>query len=312
MVSATGVRIVWEDVPQPVRSGVEELLGGTVLHAATQSGGFSPGTADRLVLDDGRRAFVKAVHAGLNAHSVELHRREAGIAAALPAAAPVPRLLGTYDDGDWVALVFEDIEGRHPATPWRADDAAACLTMLDTLARTATPVPIVGLPAAPDELRESFAGWQRLQVDPDRSLPVVAAEHLLELAALAEAGTDALAGDTLLHNDVRADNLLIQPDGSVMLVDWPHASRGCDWFDALCLLVNVELYGGHDVEAMLSGSPQLSRVPAGAINGVLSGLAAYFYDSARKPPPPGLPTVRRFQRAQADVVVGWLGRRLGW
>jgi len=44
------------------------------------------------------------------------------VAAALPSTAPTPTLLGSYDDGEWVALVYEDIEGRHPVTPWLPDE----------------------------------------------------------------------------------------------------------------------------------------------------------------------------------------------
>lgn len=32
----------------------------------------------------------------------------------LPAHRPVPKLAGVYDDGDWIAVVLADVEGRHP------------------------------------------------------------------------------------------------------------------------------------------------------------------------------------------------------
>ena len=47
--------------PLSLRSDVERALGSPVVRAASQPGGFSPGSADRVVLADGRRAFVKAV-----------------------------------------------------------------------------------------------------------------------------------------------------------------------------------------------------------------------------------------------------------
>src|SRR6185437_5917666 len=97
-----------------VRAAVEGIVGGPVVAAQTQRGGFSPGTADRVRTADGRRAFVKAVSPAQNEFSAVLHRREAVVTAALPGYAPTPRLLGCYDDGDWVALVLEDIDGRHP------------------------------------------------------------------------------------------------------------------------------------------------------------------------------------------------------
>jgi len=100
-----GVRIGWADLPLPVRSAVESIAGGSVVEAQSQAGGYSPG-ADRIVIASGRRAFVKAVSSSLN--SPHLHRREARIVNVLPAGLPIPRFLGMYDDGEWVALVFDD------------------------------------------------------------------------------------------------------------------------------------------------------------------------------------------------------------
>jgi len=83
----------------------------------TQPGGFSPGLAARLRTTDGRRVFVKAVSEAGNPDSPDIHRREARVVAALPAEAPVPRLLWSHDEGGWVVLCFEDIDGRLPAQP---------------------------------------------------------------------------------------------------------------------------------------------------------------------------------------------------
>jgi hypothetical protein len=116
MTQATGVRIGWADLPGKVRSAIEDLLGSPVVEAVSQPGGFSPGTADRVRTAAGTRAFVKAVSMAQNPGSVEFHRREAAVTARLPAEAAAPRLLGTYDDGEWVALVLEDVPGR-PRTP---------------------------------------------------------------------------------------------------------------------------------------------------------------------------------------------------
>src|SRR5689334_9320284 len=61
MVQASGVRIGWADLPANVRDSVAGILGEPVVEAVSQSGGFSPGTADRVTTASGRRAFVKAV-----------------------------------------------------------------------------------------------------------------------------------------------------------------------------------------------------------------------------------------------------------
>jgi aminoglycoside phosphotransferase (APT) family kinase protein len=288
---------------------VEEIIGDAVVEAVSQAGGFSPGTADRVRTTDGRRAFVKAVSPAQNEHSPDLHRREARVTGALPAHVPAPRLLGCYDDGGWVALVLQDIDGRHPATPWASDELERVLATLDDLAGSLTPSPLPGLATAADRLAEDFAGWRRITADPPPDLHPWVVRHLDELCAQADRGLAALAGDTLVHTDIRADNLLLRPDGTVTVVDWPWACRGPAWLDTLLLLINVRLFGGHDTQALLAERAAVTGADEDDLIAVLAGVAGFFADAARQPPPRGLPTVRAFQRAQADTVLSWLRER---
>ncbi|WP_319462438.1 phosphotransferase [Micromonospora sp. RTP1Z1] len=311
MQSTTKTRIDWVDLPDRVRASVEEILGAPVVEAVSQPGGYSPGTADRVRTADGRRAFVKAVSPAQNDRSPALHRAEALISAALPPHAPAPRLLGSHDDGDWVALVFDDVDGRHPATPWLTTELGAVLTALETMAAALTPAAVAAVPTAAEQLSYDFGGWRRIAADPPADLDPWARTRLPQLCAAAERGLAALAGDTLCHLDVRADNLLIGRDGAVSVVDWPWACRGPAWLDTVLLLVNVRLHGGHDTEALLRGLPLTAGVDPAALTGVLAGLAGYFLDAARQPPPLGIPTVRAFQRAQGDALLPWLAERLG-
>lgn len=308
MTDASGVRIGWADLPEHVRAAVERILGGTVVAAVSQPGGFSPGTADRVRTAGGRRAFVKAVSAAQNPRSPELHRREAQVTAGLPPGVPAPRLLGCHDDGDWVALVLQDIEGRHPATPWRSDELARVLATLEGLSRT--PVPLPDLATAADQLADDFAGWRRIAADTPADLHPRIAGRLDELCRLADLGVAALTGDTLVHTDIRADNLLIGPDGTVTIIDWPWACRGPAWLDTLLLLVNVRLFGGHDTRALLARLAAATGARREELIGVLAGLAGFFTDAARRPPPQGLPTVRAFQQAHADTLGSWLVQEL--
>jgi hypothetical protein len=309
MTTATGVRIGWRDLPAHVRTALEAVIGGPVVSAESQPGGFSPGTADRVVTADGRRAFVKAISWAQNAYAPDLHRREAAISAALPASAPVPRLLGSYDDGEWVALVLEDVDGRHPHTPWVPGELTAVLSALTDLAAALTPAPLPGLPTAAQRLGHDFAGWRRLAADPPAGLDPWAAAHLAELRAAADRGITAMTGDTLVHGDLRADNLLLRPDGSVVIVDWPWACTGPDWLDTVLLSINVRLFGG-DAERVLADLAARTGADPRWFTDVLAGAAGYFLDAARGPTPVGLPTLRGFQRAQGDALLPWLRDRL--
>jgi aminoglycoside phosphotransferase (APT) family kinase protein len=297
VVVASGVRIGWDDLPGSVRGAVEGIVGGRVVEAVSQAGGFSPGSADRVRTADGRRAFVKAVSSAQNEHSPGVHRREALVTAALPPCAPAPALLGVHDDGDWVALVLTDVEGRHP--DWRVPgDVTTARRALADLARALTPCPI-DLRSARDVLGSDFHGWHRLRDDPPATLDPWVANHLDELCRRAGHGLAALTGDTLAHTDIRADNLLVGADGTVTVVDWPWACRGPAWLDTVLLLINIRLHGGHADLTMVDADHDDAV-------GVLAGFGAFFADAARHPAPPGLPSLRAFQQAQADTVVSWL------
>lgn len=302
MIDATGARIRWADLPDHVRHAVEEILQSEVVAAESQPGGFSPGTADRVVTANGHRAFVKAVSPAQNPDSPGMHRNEARITAALPPATPAPKLLGSYDDGEWIAMVLTDVEGRHPATPWEQGELRAVMATLDTMATILTPSPIADVPTASEWLGDDLKGWRRVAADPPAGLDPRVLARLPELIDRGDHAVGAVGGDTLVHLDVRADNLLIGPAGEVTVVDWPWGCRGPRWLDRVLLLINVRLYGGHDCEQLLKGIDG----DLDDMRSVLIALAGYFVDRARTPPPPGLPTVRAFQQAQADALLSWL------
>jgi hypothetical protein len=303
-------RISWTDLPVRVQAGIEQILGAPVVEATGQRGGFSPGTADRVRAAGGRRAFVKAVSQQLNEHSPAIHRKESAITAALPDSLPAPSLIGTYDDGDWVALVLADVDGRHPHVPWLAGEILLVLDALLEIAQTPVPTGLEHLPRLEEGLNDAFRGWSRVRADPPQDCDPWILENLDALEELAVLGLKDLAGRSLVHTDIRADNILITGDGAV-LVDWPWASIGSAWMDALTVLVNVRVFDhSYDVDAVLQSHEAFASSNADSVNRVLAGLAAYFVDTARQPPPPGLPTVRSFQRQQGHAVIGWLRERL--
>ena len=157
-----GVRITWDLVPEEVRERVAAQLGSRVVRAENQPGGFSPGAAARCVLADGRRCFIKAVSSQQNLDSPELHRQEAFVSTRLPAGLPVPKLRAVVDAEGWVVLVFDEIDGTPPPSPWTLPDLAATFVALDDLAAAATPCPVAGLPTFAERHVISFSYWRRL------------------------------------------------------------------------------------------------------------------------------------------------------
>jgi Phosphotransferase enzyme family len=306
-----GVRIAWVDVSPDVRAQVEAALGSRVVRAENQPGGFSPGVAARCVLEDGRRCFIKAVSSDQNPDAPGMHQREAGVASRLPATVPAPRVWSVVDDGGWVVIVFEEIDGNPPPLPWSMDNLAATFACLNEMAHTTTPCPIEGLGSIAERFRDSFGCYRRL-AGGDPAVDRVdnwTRRHLEDLAALEADWEQAAAGDTLLHADVRADNILFRADGLVVLVDWPHACVGAAWVDKVCFMPSVGLSGPTPSEVEQELAP-LAGADPDAVNRVLAGLTGYFSVRGLDPDPPGIPTVRAFQRAQGEVSRRWLSDRL--
>jgi hypothetical protein len=308
---AEGSRLPWTAIPVHLRALVERQLGGRVVRAVTQPGGFSPGVAARLRLADGRRAFVKAV-GDVNPDSPGIHRAEARIAAALPPGTPAPRLLGCIDADGWVILMLEDIEGQTPAMPWQAAELDRVLAAITDLAVTLTPAPIEAPAVA---TRKTLGrGWREL-AESGRAgaawFDPWAAIHLDELVALESDWDAAASGTTLAHADIRADNVLLTKD-RVVFVDWPWACLAAPWFDLVAMLPSVAMQGGPQPEEILACHPVASGADPAAITAVAAALAGMLVWLATLPDPPGLPTVRAFQRGQGEVALAWLRRRTGW
>jgi aminoglycoside phosphotransferase (APT) family kinase protein len=313
-----GVRLEWADVPARVRAATDAVLGTAICTATNIAGGFSPGPAARCELRDGRTVFVKAVGAELNARSLAMHRREATIAAALPADYPSPRLLHHVDVDDWTVLVFEHCAGRMPAQPWRADDLATVLELLTVMSRYGTPCPIEWLEREGESLGGDVARWNWRALDDEPALvdrlDPWSRRHLARLAALEDGWIAASAGDSLLHHDVRADNVLLR-DGApapALVVDWPSARAGAAWVDLLGFLPSAVMQGAGDAELIFRAHPLGRAADPDRVTTSLAALAGYFVRTALLPAPPGLPTVRPFQAAQGVVAIDWLAQRTGW
>ncbi len=312
---ATGARVPWSALPDDLRTQIGERLGSPVRAARDQPGGFSPGVASVLELEDGERVFLKAAHPSGNPQTPNVHRREAAVLAAMPADAPVARLRWVLDEGpdDWVVLALDALDGRQPAVPWRPDELDAVLVALTELADALTPSPLprelVGDAGTMWEPRED--GWASIVgvVPPD--LDPWSRRHLDGLVALEAEAAAAAHGESLLHVDIRADNLLLTADG-VRVVDWPHARIGQAWVDLVWFAPSVAMQGGPDPESLLRRYSPADGVDRDALDAVIAAVAGYFPLDAQRPPLPGLPTLRPFQAAQGAAARRWLAARRGW
>jgi hypothetical protein len=295
----TARRLEWRYLPPHLRSEVERRCGSPVTEAESQTSGFTPGFASVLTCADGTRHFVKAASTIAQRMFADAYREEARKLALLPDGVPAPRLQWLHDADDWVVLGFEYVDGRAPLRPWMPDELAAVSDMALEMARVLTPAP-GGIGRAVDE----FASWPDLWERIDR--PWAAECH-----ALAARFADVVDGDTLVHTDIRDDNLLVRTDGSVALCDWNWPVRGAVWLDSLFLLIGPR-GDGLDVETHIAAHPLLAAIDPEHIDVVIALLLGYFEYSAAQPVPPTSPHLRDAQAWQRDVLRGWLAERRRW
>ncbi len=308
---AVGVRIGYAAVPAAVRTWVDETLGSPVVATAEQVGGMSPGCATRLTCADGTRAFVKAVGAELNPDTPGLFRREVAVLGHLGEHELWARLLASYDDGAWVALLIEDVEGRHPdfgddaeleavlagtdllAAVLRERGLPPAVTLVDVAERfrlwadalDALPQAPVAAPV-PDWLRPDPAGWAAvLRSEADRATPQLA------------------------HWDIRVDNLLRRPDGRIVFLDWGMAARGPAWVDPL--LARMERVDEPWFDASVAGSPALVEAGDEVVTAFLAGFGAHLAVRSVAAVDVNLPTLNDFRITESRRMLAAVARRAG-
>jgi hypothetical protein len=297
----TARRLEWVHLPPGVRAAVEARLRSRVVSAESCDAGFTPGLASVLTCADGSRHFLKAASTKAQRMVAESYREEARKLRLLPPDAPAPRLKWVQETDDWLLLAIEYVDARAPHRPWTDADLAASSRALVEAAEVLTPAPGLGLSTFADEFADLPACWDHLT-----HLP-----HADEAAALAARFAEVTAGDTLVHTDVRDDNLLVREDGSVLVCDWNWPVVGAAWLDSLDLLIGPR-GDGLDVEKHLAEHPLLGQLPAESIDIVLALVSGYLLKSGYDPVPSNSPHLRQSQRWQGEVCWDWLAERRGW
>jgi hypothetical protein len=308
---AVGVRIGYAAVPAAVRAWVDEALGSPVVGTVEQVGGMSPGCATRVTCADGTRAFVKAVGAELNPDTPVLFRREDAVLGHLGSHELWARLLASYDDGAWVALLIEDVEGRHPDFGHDAEleavlagtdrlsavlqdrDVPPTVDLIDVAGAfrkwASTLATLADAPAeapVPGWLRSDPHGWADvLREHASRPMPHVA------------------------HWDVRVDNLLRRPDGRIVFVDWGMAARGPAWADPL--LARLERVEEPWFDASIGASPALSEAGDDVVTAFLAGFGAHLAVRSVVAVDVNLPTLNDFRITESRRILAGVARRTG-
>jgi phosphotransferase family enzyme len=230
-----------------------------------------------------------------------------------------PAFLGAFKRRDWHVLLLEDV-GAQTMPPWSPAKARRSARSFAKFHASTHGRPLPrwlsrtehhdlagywrGL-AESGELAKT-AALARRRVDEARewldvALPVLreSSERLVRLRA----------PHSLLHGDTRSDNTRLQGE-QLRMFDWNFASVGPHEFDAAAFAQATETEGGPSAERILSWYGEVLPLRDAYLDASVAAIAGYFADRGWRPPIPGVPRVRAFQRAQLKVSLAWAARRL--
>jgi hypothetical protein len=233
-------------------------------------------------------------------YTAEWLRAEHATYEALDGLAFLPRLLGWDDDGEHPVLAIESFADAAWPPPWSPEGVGSVRRALEEVHAQPPPEHVHEM----EYWRQLLMSWSSVAGDP---VPVLRLELCSALwlddalPVLLQAEREApLDGESLLHMDVRSDNLCLEADRAVF-VDWNHAARGNPQVDLAAWLPSLEAEGGPRPEEMFPDCP----------SGLAAILAGYFLSRAPMEPIPQAPHVRELQLAQARTALPWAARLLG-
>ncbi|MEV0530079.1 phosphotransferase [Streptomyces sp. NPDC050439] len=188
-------------------------------------------------------------------------------------------------------LVFESVVGRHPDLSLHSADISRVVETLGVLNGTAAPAEV---PRAAVE----FRGWRRSGAWPERAA---------ELAAWEE--RCSMAGRTLVHADLRADNMILSGE-RVLVVDWASAAAGASWVDPVFVCAQL-IVAGHTPQAaeqVVRMLPAWDSADPADITAFVVGLCGIWEDTDGALPP----ELRVYRNRAAAAGRSWIRHRLGW
>ncbi len=304
----------WDQLPDALRDEVERQLGDAVVVATTQPGGFTPGVAAVLTLANNAPVFVKAV-ADTSA-IVHAYRHEALISQQLPTTVPAPRLRFSLEHSGWVLLCFDAIQGRLPQEPWVDSELDATMATLGVVSNVLTPSPIKELPRIFENYGKEFDVWRRLSATGAVSggrltvneLQPALRSRIDALAEIEERWGDEASGETMIHFDIRSDNLVIDQSGTVWVVDWSWPCLAAEWVDVATFLPTLRR-NSSELQRLWAAHPTTRHLSASGGNAYLVALAGTWLERAANEPLAHTPHLREHQATCARATLDWLSVR---
>jgi len=272
---------------------VEKITGAKPISWRFVERGYT--VAERWVvsLDNGTSVFVKVA---TDEDTVGWLRDEAKVYRSIHGDF-LPKFIG-WDDGEFPLLVLEDLSAGAWSWEWSRAHIERVLKTLDVVARTDVPQDFPEMTL----MSEKLTGWQEVAQDPSGffRLGLVSADWLaraLPTLIQAENGLK-LAGDSLVHADVRSDNICFYGDRT-LLIDWNWARKGNPKVDLIFWLPSLHSEGGPPPWEITLDEPEL-----------IAAVAGFYAARAHQPVHKQGGAIRQLQLRMLKSALPWAVRAL--
>jgi hypothetical protein len=229
------IRRAWDELPAMLRAEIARRCGRVVRVEVVPTGRNSQFAATLHVKGADERVFVKGVM--VDHPQARAYRHEADINKFLPATAP--RLRWRIESRGWLMLGFDHVDGRHADLSPGSPDLSSIAHRVSALAEESTPVDDV--PSIADQWAR-LSAWRRLRHATPDDLDPWSWANLDTFVTWEQRATELMAGKCLLHTDLQAPNILMDP--SPRVVDWAWSRIGAPWVDTGLLVLRL-IEAGH-------------------------------------------------------------------
>jgi phosphotransferase family enzyme len=231
----------WDELPQAVRAAIEARTGPVDSAEIPSAGRNSDFSATLRVRDD--VLFCKGI-AEAEGKRGRMHRHEADVNEWLPPAI-APRLRWRAEVDGWLLLGFDRVPGRHadlsPGSPDLPLVAQAVTILGEQPGHCAVSAPRLAGQWA------RLAAWRRLAKDTPADLDAWTRDRLDELVGHEARAIELAEGDSLVHTDLHALNILVDGERA-RVVDWAWSRLGNAAIDPAFLIARL-IAAGHDPAA---------------------------------------------------------------
>lgn len=318
----------WADIPPTVVDALHRITKSPVIDSQIIWGGFAPNATLAVTCKSGARYFIKGTPPTQTERGKEITALEIAFYENdyLPAGVS-PAFYGSVSMDDWILAVFELIERGEESLPWTEAKYRAVFKSMDTAYqhnknRTSFAPYIRNHIRHVDEIDEldsvlgsadATANTARIFTNPTAAAAWLTkyANPLRTMASSVKAYTEF---HTLLHCDLRHDNVVFDTSGNAKLVDWAWPTSGPLAFDVMYFTMASEADGGMPVEKALDLYKEVTGISF-ARDGVLGLMALYavaYGGWAPLPATPAMPRLRPMQGLYFSAMLGQVARMMGW